>query len=324
MELLNKDYFFTMNCKKNIYDYLVRNLSKNSPDDYFLELDNKKVNVSLEDDGNYHIVYLDIKNTDYIEVHQFLSKKKLFEGVYLTFTCFKFLLKPQNEILFFYIFNQNNNEVMCSYSEYLNCFSHSLKVAHLDKIRCVTSFYLKNKTFDSEIYKELFSRICKRGDLYLAEIFLKEWNLSVKILNCCTLLAVKSGRIEILKLLIQNGANITLEKKALIKIAMENNYVDIFNYIFYPSIDSVYIKDDVFIDCMEKNNIEIIQSILSKCIFGKHWINCMFCNCYKSSSEVAELLICAGASVKKYGKSVLEKVVKANNKDLIDYLEKIV
>lgn len=160
--------------------------------------------------------------------------------------------------------------------------------------------------------------------MYLAEIFLKEWSISIKQLNKCTYAAVKSGRIEMVKFIIENGANLILRKKDLIEFTMINNFVDIFNYIFCPSIDKIYIKNETFFQCMEKNNLEIIQIILSKIAFSKKWINNMFMNCYNCSSEVAGLIIDAGANVKKHGKCVLEKAVRINNKDLIDYLEKIV
>lgn len=313
-------------CKSETSNYMTRPNHVQVLSNYFLQLCDTKqtVNVCKCDDFNtFGVIGLKVNTTNFIQIHKFLSKRNLFLYIEIEFSFLEFFLKQENENLFFYIFNKEHIEYIYCHDEELYFISLALKKESLEKIMCIMPFYLTSRLFDPADYIILFSIVCERGELYLVETFYKEWNLSVKCMNKCIKNAVKSGNLEVVKFLIQNGANISLKKK-LIKIAMINNYVDIFNCVFYPKIDKVYVKDAVFVKCMEMNNVEIIYSILSKAIFGKAWINCMFCNCYKSSSEVAELFVCAGANIRKYGRDVLEKASETNNKDLIGYLEKIV
>lgn len=324
-----------INCKENVTKYITYPILENENIHYsmyktydcFLKLDKKTVCVRLLGKifhlkNNPPIILVNI--TDFIDVHQFLTESNLFLAILLGYSSFTKLLKPINEKIYFYIFSEDNLKNICfPYNNIIDSVCKVLSEESLEKIMCILSLYNLNKSTNHYDYGYFFGILCKRGDCYLVQTFLKKWNMSVSSLNKCTYNAVISGRIEVVKLLVENGANTSLEKTDLIEATILNNYVDIFNYIFYPSIDMIYIKNETFIECMEKNNLEIMQSILSKATFTKAWINNMFCESYKSSSEVASLLVSAGANVKKYGKEVLENALQANNVDLSDYLKKL-
>lgn len=320
---------FIIKCKHEIIDYIIYSEEKCLTGNCFLKLDKKTISICTLGEISKDIkkcVFLRVYEPDYTEVHNFLFKKNIFLTLWLNHDSLDFLIRPENEILFFHLFSESlKKDLFWHEDECYDYFFDAIKLTTVNQMMCIIQYCLKNEIFSTmpNSTTDFFNKICKRGDLCLIKICLKNLKISIKNLNECICFTVKNGNLELVKFIIESGANLFLSKKKVIEIAMLENYVDIFDYVFYPSIDSVYIKNEVFIKCMKKNNLEIIHSILSKSSFGKKWINCMFLNCGDCSSEVVELIICEGANVKKYRKSLLEKAVVANNKDLINYLGKI-
>lgn len=325
MDFPSKDDLLIM-CRYEVHKYLVYPDIACMTSNCFLKLSKtKQVNILL-----YAKVYKNkdicfrVNKSDIIQVHQFLYQKNLFLSFSILRNFFKFLLEPENEDLFYYIFNEDQIKHIYDIEDSIDHICISLRIATSEKIMCVISFYSKDEEFNREDYVDFFRELLTRGDLFLINFFYEKWKFTIKELNGCTLEAVESGRIEVVKFLVENGANIAFQKRDLIRSVMINNYVDIFNYIFYPSIDSIYIGNRTFIECMNKNNLEIIQFVLSKVSINQAWIDYMFWNCHKSSSEVAELLIDTGADIEKYGKDTLEKAVGVNNNNLVGYLKKLI
>lgn len=311
------DYFMIVS-KYATLDYITNS---------FLSINNKQTNnifVTNTNIINVNKITIKVKSTDVIIAYKFLKKKDLFIKFDLSMDVFELLLKPENEALFFDIFKENIIKHVYLHNPYFEYCLCALETAPIEKIKCTLSFFTVNEEITDDHVCYFFSLLCQRGDLFIVKFFYEEWNISIKILNNCAEYAINNGDLEIIKFLIENGANMALQKEVLIKIAMENNFVDIFDYIFYPSIDKIYIKNDIFIRCMEANNLEIIQSVLSKSSFSEDWVNHKFNCCYNSSSEIASLLINSGANVEKYGKDLLKKAIKVKNKDLVAYLKKIV
>lgn len=226
-------------------------------------------------DTNVNILYVNIDH--FVKVHKFLTSKDFYFEIRITYEYFETLFKENKKDMILYMFSNdirvNNN--YCYGIFFRECFSTSCKYADLDVIMQVCDFFYYIKIRESDI-DDLIDVLCEREDIQIIDRMFDYWKIPIKTLNKKLCKAAHVGNLSILKLFIQKGANLFLNKKKILEISMLNNYIDIFNYIFCPSIDKIYIKDYIVDKCITANNTEIIQMLLSKVSYSKEWMRSCF------------------------------------------------
>ncbi|BCS83754.1 hypothetical protein QLL95_gp0369 [Cotonvirus japonicus] len=125
---------------------------------------------------------------------------------------------------------------------------------------------------------------------------------------------------------------------AYLREIQSNKYYCFEKCLFYDSIKiaEFMIKNDsdfklfipnesILYGIIVDNNLNLLELLLDYKMIPKKKINQLFYEfCYNFSRDVVEILVNYDADVNKYGKEVIRKAKKANNYEVVDYLQEIV
>ena len=259
-------------------------------------------------------IYFGIYSEDFIEFHQFIRKQKIVGGFNGG------IRKLVEKNLVDYLIGINFE--CCDSSDQRPVY-RIIEILFLDACEISTANVIKSlleRINNNSVKSVGFNEACERGDIEIISMLLDELDHSILNFNESLHYALDSGNLQVIKKLIEHGANINLYKNRLLVKAIKNNFSDITEFLLSKGAD---IGKNEIIYCMESNHVDTVEFLLNKLVFDQGSIDDMFVGSCDYSPEIVQLLIDNGANVKKYGDELCRDAMKKGNMHLVKYLETV-
>lgn len=185
----------------------------------------------------------------------------------------------------------------------------------------IVEFLLDNGA--NPINEDAFALACRFGDLEMAKLlYCRSYNsYDVNFLNKCLIISCKTNKIEIVRFLVNIGADVRYDNDLALRISSELGFYEIVRFLVIMQSDVNAFNGDALISACQNGHTKVVEFLLKNRANPTCMQNLAIeVACKNGHTEIVKLLIENGANINESIPSLLVISTKKNYYDIVQLL----